>query len=151
MTFNKLIAQNKKAFHDYEILETYEAGLVLKGSEVKSVRDGKVSIKEGYLAFARGELWLEKMHLTPYQTASSFEPLRKRKVLLKKSELKRLAGRVSERGFTLVPLKLYWKDNWAKVEIGLARGKKLYDKREAIKKKTVEREIKRFLSESQKK
>lgn len=147
MTYQKLIAQNKKAFHDYEILDTFEAGVVLLGSEVKSLRLGQASIKESFLAFSKGELWIEKMHINPYEMGNkNLDPLRKRKVLLNRAELRRLAGRVAERGLTLIPLKLYFKSNWAKIEIGLAKGKKLYDKRAAIKEKTIRRETDRFLS-----
>jgi SsrA-binding protein len=152
MPYTKLVAQNKKAYHDFEILEKYEGGLVLKGAEVKSLRLGEASIKESFLAFSRGELWIEKMHINPYKPGfENLEPLRRRKILMKKSELKRLAGRVSEKGLTLIPLKIYFKDDWAKLEFGLARGKKRYDKRAAIKEKTIRRETDRFLSARHKK
>lgn len=132
-------------------MEKFEGGLVLKGAEVKTLRSGQGSIKESYLAFSRGELFIEKMHIPPYKMGFyDLDPLRKRKVLLKKSELKKLSGRVAEKGLTLIPLKIYFKGDWAKIEFGLARGRKLHDKREAIKEKTTRREINRFLSQRHK-
>ncbi|MDD8020234.1 MAG: SsrA-binding protein SmpB [Acidobacteriota bacterium] len=140
----KILATNKNAYHDYEIIETLEAGLALTGSEVKSVREGRISLKESYADFSRGELYLFDSNISPYYAASIFnhEPRRPRKLLLHKRELKRLAGKVQEKGLTLVPTKLYLNDRGlVKIELALARGKKTYEKREAIKKRDVEREI----------
>lgn len=141
----KLIANNKKAFHDYFIEDTYEAGISLHGTEVKSLRMGKCSIKEAYLKVEHGEMFLYGMHISPYEKGNIFnrDPLRVRKLLLHKYEIRKLEGKVAEKGFTLVPLKVYLKDSLVKVEIALARGKKLYDKREAIAKKDQRRENER--------
>ncbi|MCS7234041.1 MAG: SsrA-binding protein SmpB [Synergistetes bacterium] len=144
----KIIAQNKKAFHDYEILETYEAGIVLQGSEIKSIRDGRVNLKDSYAKVKEGELWLYDMHISPYDKASFFnhDPLRPRKLLLHKKEIVRLIGKVNERGLTLIPLKLYINDRGkAKIELALAKGKKLHDKRKAIAEKDLRRELERAL------
>lgn len=140
----KIIATNKNAYHDYEILETLEAGIALTGSEVKSIREGRISLKESYAEFNGEELYLVDCNISPYHAANVFnhEPLRPRKLLLHKKELKRLAGKVQEKGLTLVPTKVYLNDRGlVKVELALARGKKTYEKREAIKKRDVEREI----------
>ncbi len=141
----KLIANNKKAFHDYFIEDTYEAGIALHGTEVKSLRMGKCSIKEAFLKIEHGELFVYGMHISPYEKGNIFnrDPLRTRKLLLHKAEIRKLAGKVAEKGYTLVPLKVYLKDSLVKVEIALARGKKLYDKREAIAKKDIRREAER--------
>lgn len=143
----KLIANNKKAFHDYFIEETFEAGIVLAGTEVKSLRMGKCSVKESFLRIENGEMLLYGMHISPYEKGNIFnkDPLRTRKLLLHKDEIRKLIGKVAEKGFTLVPLKVYFKDSRAKVEIALARGKKLYDKREAIAEKDRKREAEREL------
>ncbi|MBC7362318.1 MAG: SsrA-binding protein SmpB [Candidatus Aminicenantes bacterium] len=140
----KIIATNKNAYHDYEILETLEAGIALTGSEVKSIREGRISLKESYADFNGEELYLVDCNISPYHAANVFnhEPLRPRKLLLHKKELKRLAGKIQEKGLTLVPTKVYLNDRGlVKVELALARGKKTYEKREAIKKRDVEREI----------
>ncbi len=144
----KIICQNKKARHEYYIQDTLEAGIVLLGPEVKSIREGRINIKDGYVEIKNGEAWLQNVHISPYPYATNTarpDPLRPRKLLLHKREIKRLAGKVKERGFTLIPLKVYLSKGKVKVEIALAKGKKIYDKREALKRKTLEREFeKRF-------
>lgn len=141
----KLIANNKKAYHDYFIDETYEAGIELHGTEVKSLRMGKCSIKESYVRIENGEVFVYGMHVSPYEKGNIFnkDPLRIKKLLLHRYEINKLAGKVAEKGFTLVPLQVYFKDGRVKVEIGLARGKKLYDKRQDIAKKDMRRETER--------
>lgn len=141
----KLVANNKKAYHDYFIDETLEAGVALHGTEVKSMRMGKCSIKESFLRIENGEVFVYGMHVSPYEKGNIFnkDPLRVKKLLLHRAEINRLAGRVAEKGYTLVPLQVYFKEGRVKVEIGLARGKKLYDKREDIAKKDARREIER--------
>lgn len=141
----KLIANNKKAYHDYFILETYEAGIALHGTEVKSLRMGKCSIKEAFIRVENEEVFVYGMHISPYEKGNIFnkDPLRVRKLLLHKSEIRKLLGKTKEKGMTLVPLKVYLKDSLVKVEIGLAKGKKLYDKRQDIAKKDQQREAQR--------
>ena len=141
----KLIANNKKAFHDYFIDETYEAGIALHGTEVKSMRMGKCSIKESFIRIENGEVFVYWMHVSPYEKGNIFnkDPLRVKKLLMHKYEINKLAGKISEKGYTLVPLQVYFKEGKVKVEVGLARGKKLYDKREDIAKKDVRRETER--------
>lgn len=143
----KIICKNRKAWHDYSIDEKYEAGIVLKGSEIKSCRLGKVNLKDSYAKIKDGGLYLINTHISPYDYANQFnhDPLRERKLLLHKGEIKRLIGKINERGMTLIPLSMYLKNGKAKVELGLARGKKLYDKRESIKKKTENRDLERAL------
>lgn len=143
----KSVCVNRKARHDYFIEESYEAGLVLKGSEVKSLRDGKANLKDSYARILKGEAFLLNAHISPYPAANQFnhEPDRTRKLLLHKQELRRLTGKVKERGLTLIPLRLYFKDGRAKVELGLARGKKLFDKRETLRRKVAQREVERSL------
>lgn len=138
----KLVANNKKAYHDFFIDETYEAGIALHGTEVKSLRMGKCSIKEAFIRIDQGEVFVYGMHISPYEKGNIFnkDPLRIKKLLLHKYEIHKLAGKLAEKGYTLVPLKVYFKDGKAKVEIGLARGKKLYDKRQDIAKKDQRRE-----------
>ena len=138
----KLVANNKKAYHDYFIDEKYEAGIELHGTEVKSMRLGKCSIKESFIRIEKGEVFVYGMHVSPYEKGNIFnkDPMRVKKLLLHKSEINKLAGKIAEKGFTLVPLQVYFKDGKAKVEIGLARGKKLYDKRQDIAKKDQKRE-----------
>ena len=138
----KLVANNKKAYHDYFIEEKYEAGIVLHGTEVKSMRMGKCSIKEAFVRIEDGEVFVYGMHVSPYEKGNIFnkDPLRVKKLLLHKYEINKLLGKIKEKGYTLVPLQVYFKDGKVKVEIGLARGKKLYDKREAIAKKDQRRE-----------
>lgn len=146
-TGTKLIANNKKAYHDYFINETYEAGISLHGTEVKSLRLGKCSVKEAYLKVENGEMIIYGMHISPYEMGNIFnrDPLRPRKLLLHKYEINKLAGKIQEKGFTLVPTKVYFKDSKVKVEIGLAKGKKLYDKRHDIALKDQKREAQREL------
>lgn len=141
----KLIANNKKAYHDYFILETYEVGIALHGTEVKSLRMGKCSIKEAFIRVENEEVYVYGMHISPYEKGNIFnkDPLRVRKLLLHKSEIRKLLGKTKEKGMTLVPLKVYFKDSLVKVEIGLAKGKKLYDKRQDIAKKDQQREAQR--------
>ena len=138
----KLIANNKKAYHDFFIDETYECGIALHGTEVKSMRMGKCSIKEAFIRIEDGEVFVYGMHVSPYEKGNIFnkDPLRVKKLLLHKYEINKLLGKIKEKGYTLVPLQVYFKDGKVKVEIGLARGKKLYDKREAIAKKDQRRE-----------
>ena len=140
-----LIANNKKAYFDYFIEDKYEAGLELKGTEVKSLRLGKCSIKEAYVRIENGEAYIYGMNIAPYEQGSIFnrDPLRVRKLLLHKSEINKLVGDASEKGYTIMPLSVYFKDGRAKIEIGLARGKKNYDKRDALAKKAVKRETER--------
>ena len=142
---SRLIANNKKAYHDYFIEEKYEAGIELHGTEVKSLRMGKCSIKEAFVRIEKGEVYIYGMHISPYEKGNIFnkDPLRPRKLLLHKSEINKLMGRVAQKGFTIVPLKVYFKGSLVKVEIGLARGKKLYDKRQDIAKKDQRREAER--------
>lgn len=138
----KLIANNKKAYHDYFIEESYEAGIVLHGTEVKSMRQGKCSIKESFIRIENGEVYVYGMHVSPYEKGNIFnrDPLRVKKLLLHKYEIGKLSGKVAEKGLTLVPLQVYFKEGKVKVEIGLARGKKLYDKRQDIARKDQRRE-----------
>jgi SsrA-binding protein len=140
----KIVCQNRKAWHEYNIADRYEAGIVLLGPEVKSIRDGRVNLKDGYVDIRNGEAWLHNVHISPYPFATNTEkpdPLRSRKLLLHKREIARLAGKTLERGFTIIPLRVYLKGGRVKVEIALAKGKKLYDKRESLKRKTLDREM----------
>ena len=148
----KLIANNKKAYHDFFIDETYECGIALHGTEVKSMRMGKCSIKEAFVRIEDGEVFVYGMHVSPYEKGNIFnkDPLRVKKLLLHKYEINKLLGKIKEKGYTLVPLQVYFKDGKVKVEIGLARGKKLYDKREAEAKHDAERSIRRRLAENNK-
>ncbi|MBQ9935986.1 MAG: SsrA-binding protein SmpB [Lachnospiraceae bacterium] len=141
----KLIANNKKAYHDYFIEDTYEAGIALAGTEVKSLRMGKCSIKESFIRVENEEVFVYQMHISPYEKGNIFnkDPLRVRKLLLHKSEIRKLIGQQKMKGYTLIPLRVYFKDSLVKVEVGLARGKKLYDKRDDIAKKDVKREAER--------
>lgn len=138
----KLIANNKKAFHDYFIEDTFEAGIALAGTEVKSLRMGKCSIKESFIRIENGEVMIYGMHISPYEKGNIFnkDPLRVRKLLMHKYEINKLTGKMKEKGMTLVPLKVYFKGSLVKIEVGLARGKKLYDKRQDIAKKDMRRE-----------
>ena len=138
----KLVANNKKAYHDYFIEEKYEAGLVLHGTEVKSLRMGKCSIKEAFIRIEDGEVYAYGMHISPYEKGNIFnkDPLRAKKLLLHKQQIRKLIGSSAEKGYTLVPLQVYYRDGKAKIEIGLAKGKKLYDKRQDIAKKDQRRE-----------
>lgn len=142
---SRLIANNKKAYHDYFIEETYEAGIALHGTEVKSLRMGKCSIKESFVRIENGEVYIYGMHISPYEKGNIFnrDPLRVKKLLLHKSEIRKMKGKIAEKGYTLVPLKVYFNRSLVKVEIGLAKGKKLYDKRQDIAKKDQRREAER--------
>lgn len=141
----KLVANNKKAFHDYFIDDKYETGIELYGTEVKSIRMGKCSIKEAFVWIENGQVYVYGMHISPYEKGNIFnrDPLRQRKLLMHRKEIDRLVSKIKEKGFTLVPLQVYLKGSLVKVEIGLARGKKLYDKREDLAKKDARREIER--------
>ena len=141
----KIIANNKKAYHDYFIEETYEAGISLHGTEVKSLRMGKCSVKESFIRIENGEVIAYGLHISPYEKGNIFnrDPLRPKKLLLHRSEINKISGKISEKGYTLVPLKVYLKGSLIKVEIGLAKGKKLYDKRQDIAKKDQRREAER--------
>lgn len=144
-TSTKLIANNKKAYHDYFILDTYEAGIALHGTEVKSLRMGKCSVKESFIRVENGEVFIYGMHISPYEKGNIFnkDPLRVKKLLLHKTEINKLLGKTQEKGMSIVPLKVYLKGSLVKVEIGLAKGKKLYDKRQDITKKDQKREAER--------
>ena len=143
----KLVANNKKAYHDYSIEEKYEAGLVLHGTEVKSLRMGTCSIKEAFIRVEKGEVFIYGMHVSPYEKGNIFnkDPLRVKKLLLHRSQIRKLIGDSAEKGYTIVPLQVYFKDGRAKIEIGLARGKKLYDKRQDIARKDQRREAEKEL------
>ena len=147
----KPIAQNKKAYHDYFVEETYECGLSLMGTEVKSMRQGKVNLKESFCILRNGEVFADGMHISPYDHGNLFnpDPLRPKKLLLHKAEIRKLAGLVSRQGYTLIPLKVYLKDGRMKLEMGLCRGKHLHDKRDAAAEKDARREIERAFSRRQ--
>ncbi len=140
---NSAVARNKKAFHNYEIRERYHAGLVLLGTEIKAIRDRQVSLADSYARVRNGEVWLENCHIGPYRhgNLANHEPMRPRKLLLHRREISRLTGAVSNKGFTLVPLALYFERGRAKIELGVGRGKRLYDKREAARRRAVDRDI----------
>jgi len=146
--YKKVLAENRKAFFDYTILETFQAGISLKGTEVKSIRMGRANLKDSFARVDKGEIWLYNMHVSPYEQGGRYNlnPIRERKLLLNKGELKKLIGRVQEKGLTLIPLKLYLMDNWVKVDLALAKSKKEYEKREKIKKKEAAREMERAFS-----
>ena len=146
----KVVATNRKARHEYEILEHFEAGLVLKGPEVKSLRDGKASFQDSFARVERGELWLYNLHISPYEQANRYnvDPLRTRKLLLQRAEIRRLIGKVEEKGLTLVPLEVYFKRGFAKVSLGLARGRKLHDKRDKLKQRIQTREAERAVKDA---
>ncbi len=143
----KLVANNKKAYHDYFIEEKYEAGLVLHGTEVKSLRMGKCSVKEAFIRIENNEIFIYGMHISPYEKGNIFnkDPLRVKKLLLHKQQIRKLIGNSSEKGYTIVPLQVYFRDGRAKIEIGLAKGKKLYDKRQDIARKDQKREAEKEL------
>ncbi|EAC5626267.1 SsrA-binding protein SmpB [Listeria monocytogenes] len=147
----KLVAQNKKACHDYAIEETFEAGIVLQGTEIKSVRNARVNLKDSYARIDKGEIFLHNMHISPYEQGNRYnhDPLRTRKLLLHKKQISRLIGETKESGYSIVPLKMYIKDGYAKVLIGVARGKKKYDKRQDLKQKEAKRDIERAFKERQ--
>lgn len=143
----RIVSTNRKAYHDYTIVETCEAGLSLLGTEVKSLREGRANLKDSYVIIKGGEAFLLNCHISPYSHGNiqNHDPLRTRKLLLHKREIDSLWGKVRQKGFTLIPLKVYFKDGKAKVEIGLCKGKRVYEKREAIKEKEAQREIERYL------
>lgn len=143
----RTVASNRKARHEYEILETYEAGLVLRGPEVKSVREGKVAFQDAFARVEGGQVYLYSFHIAPYEQANreNEDPVRTRKLLLHREEIRRLIGKVEEKGLTLIPLSIYFKRGYAKVELALARGRQLHDKREKLKRKTQEREARRAM------
>ena len=144
---NTVVATNRKAFHEYHILETFEAGVQLRGSEVKSIREGKASLKQAYILIRKGEAWLRGTHIPTYSHTGfeGHEPVRDRKLLLHKKEIQKINSKLAEKGLTAVPTKLYFKGGLIKLEFGLAKGKKLYDKRDTKKKRDVERDIQRAL------
>jgi len=148
----KTIAQNRKAYHDYFIEEKYECGIALFGTEVKSIRQGKVNLKESWAQIRKGEVWAEGMHISPYEQGNIYnrDPLRAKKLLMHRSEIRKLDGLVMRQGFTLIPLEMYLKDGKVKVQLGLCKGKQLHDKRESIAKKDSDREIMRALRQKQK-
>ncbi len=141
----KIIATNKKAFHDYTIFEKYNAGMVLSGTEIKSIRKNAVNLKDSFVKIEDGEAWLYSCHITPYEQGNRFnhDPDRKRKLLLNKKEILKMLGKVKKESYAIIPLSLYLENGWAKIEIALAKGKKLHDKREDIAKKSVNRDIQR--------
>jgi SsrA-binding protein len=150
MAVEKEILVNRAAYHDYFILDKYEAGIALKGTEVKSVMSGKIQLKDSYVAIKDGEAWLINAHIAPYQygNRNNHDPLRNRKLLLHKREIEKLQREISQKGMTLVITRIYWKNKRIKFEIGVAKGKKLYDKRETLKKKDIERETRKHLKVS---
>jgi SsrA-binding protein len=145
----KELAVNRQASHNYDLIEKFEAGIALTGTEIKSAREGKVNLKDAYGLVKAGEVWLLNCHISPYSHGnySNHDPLRTRKLLLRRSEINRLIGRTTERGLTLVPLRMYLKDGRLKCELALAKGRKVHDKREVARKKTIDRETKQALSE----
>jgi SsrA-binding protein len=138
----RLLAENRKAYHDYELLETYEAGMVLMGTEVKSIRRGRANLRDSYARIERGELYAFNIHISPYENRgyADHEPMRKRKLLLHRSELRKLIGRTIEKGLTLVPVRMYLKNGKVKMAVSLARGKKEHDKRETVRRREIDRE-----------
>jgi len=141
----KTVVTNRKALHDYFIIDRFEAGIALKGTEVKSLRQSNANLQDGYALIRNGEIWLIGMHVSPFEKGNinNHDPKRDRKLLLHKQEIRRLIGRIAEKGLTLVPLRVYFKNNIVKIELGIARGKKSYDKREAIKERETKRQIQR--------
>ena len=148
----KVVAQNRKAFHDYFVEERYECGIALFGTEVKSIRLGKVNLKESWALEKNDEIWIEGMHISPYEQGNIFnrDPLRPKKLLLHRNEIRKLKGEVMRQGFTLIPLSVYFKDGRVKIELGLCKGKQLHDKRDSMAKRDSDREIQRSLRERQK-
>jgi SsrA-binding protein len=146
MKDNKLILKNRKAYYDYEILETFEAGIALLGTEVKSIRAGRIDIKDAFARVLRDELYLMNAHISPYShgNINNHEPLRDRKLLLNRNEINKITGQMSKKGLAIIPLSMYFKDGRVKVEIALAKGKKFYDRREDIKKRDIQREESRY-------
>lgn len=148
----KPLAQNKKASHDYFIEDTYEAGIVLTGTEIKSIRQGKANLQDSYARISNGEAWIINMHISPFEQGNRYnvDPTRSRKLLLHKSEIMKLIGQTKEKGYSLIPLRLYVKNGYCKVLIGLAKGKKNYDKRESIAKRDAQRDMERAMRDRQK-
>ena len=148
----RTIAQNRKAFHDYFVEEKIECGIALFGTEVKSIRQGKVNLKESWAQIRKGEVWVEGMHISPYEQGNIFnrDPLRAKKLLLHRMEIRKLDGLVMRQGYTLIPLEMYFRDGRVKVELGLCKGKQLHDKRDSMARKDSEREIQRALRQKQK-
>lgn len=146
----KVFAKNRKAFHDYHLEETYEAGVVLTGTEVKSIRAGRINLKDSYARIENNEAWVLNMHISPYEQGNRFnhDPMRKRKLLMHRREINRLIGLTREKGYTLIPIKVYTNEGYIKIEIALARGKKLYDKRASLKEKEAKREVERAFKEN---
>lgn len=147
----KLIAKNPTAYHNYTINDTLEAGIVLSGTEIKSIRAGKVNLKDSYASIKNGEVFIYGMHISPYEHGNIFnkDPMRTRKLLLTKREINKLIGSIQQKGLSLVPIKLYFKNNFVKLELGIGKGKKLYDKREDIAKKDAQRKIERTLKNAE--
>jgi SsrA-binding protein len=143
------IAENRKAFHDFHIVETYEAGLALVGTEVKAIREGNVNLRDSFARVESGEVWLYNVHINPYSHRgyADHEPTRRRKLLLRKAEIRKLIGGTVEKGMTLVPTRLYFRNGYVKVSIGLAKGKKIYDKRETVRRRDAERETRAAMKE----
>ena len=148
----RTVAQNRKAYHDYFVEEKYECGIALFGTEAKSIRQGKVNLKESWAQVRKGEVWVEGMHVSPYEQGNIFnrDPMRAKKLLLHRSEIRKLDGLVMRQGFTLIPLEMYLKDGKVKIQLGLCKGKQLHDKRDSMAKKDTEREIQRALRQRQK-
>lgn len=148
----KVLAENRKARHEYFIEDSYEAGIILTGTEIKSIRGGRVNLKDSYGEIKNGEVWLVQMHISPYEQGNRFnhDPLRKRKLLLNRAEITRLSSRVQQQGMTLIPLKIYLKHGLAKIELGLCKGKKTYDKRDDIAKRDAQRDVERALRDRNK-
>ena len=148
----KVVATNRKARHEFEVLDTFEAGLVLKGPEVKSLREGKVSFQDSFARLEGGEVWLHSLHISPYEQANRYnqDPVRPRKLLLNRHEIRRLVGRVEEKGLTLVPLQIYFRGGYAKVTLAVAKGRKLYDKREKLRRRTQDEEARRAIASHRK-
>ena len=148
----RTIVQNRKAFHDFFVEEKAECGIALFGTEVKSIRQGRVNLKESWAQIRKGEVWVEGMHISPYEQGNIYnrDPMRPKKLLLHRSEIRKLEGQVTKQGFTLIPLEMYLKDGRVKVMLGLCKGKQLHDKRDSIARKDTEREIRRALKERQK-
>ena len=146
---DRVVARNRRARHEYHVLQTWEAGLVLQGTEVKSLRDGKANLVDAYARMDGGELWLYNMHISPYESANRFnhDPLRRRKLLMHRSELRRLVGEVEQKGLTLVPLDVHFSGGIAKVDLALVRGKKLHDKRDTLRERAVARDMERGIKE----
>jgi SsrA-binding protein len=151
--YKKVIAENRKAFFDYTIIESYQAGIELSGSEVKSIRLGRVNLKDSFARAEKGEIWLFNLHISPYEQGGRYNlsPTRQRKLLLKKQEINKLIGAVQEKGLTLIPLKIYLRGNWVKVDLAMAKSKKMFEKRDKIKKKETDREMARAFSDKMKK